>query len=79
MIATSKLVVVLMGVMIAVTSCSRPGDSTEQSVAPTPEISQFPSTPDPASAITHPPADSAQINEMHAILRSEEGRIHFGT
>ena len=33
----------------------------------------------PASAITHPPADMSNVNGMHDILRSEEAYIRFGT
>ena len=33
----------------------------------------------PASAITHPPANMSNVNGMHEILRSEKADIRFGT
>ena len=51
--------------------------SLASNASPTPTPS--PPTPEPASAITHPPNDTANVNEMHEILRSEEGEIRFGT
>ncbi|MEE8046531.1 MAG: hypothetical protein V3T49_06815 [Dehalococcoidia bacterium] len=50
---------------------------TATSIPPT--ATQSPPVPDPASAITHPPADLSVVNTMHDVLLSGDANIRFGT